>query len=83
MLAKDDAILYMHMRNIKILFLFEVWNFWVGRAHETTIQVEVALPAKIFNVLANFCRLINWYVTDLTKCSYKSQVLDTTNSTPC
>ena len=42
MLAKDDAILYMHVRNIKILFLFEVWNFWVGRARETTNQVEVA-----------------------------------------
>ena len=42
-LAKDDAILYMHVRNIKILFLFEVWNFWVGRARETTNQVEVAL----------------------------------------
>ena len=41
-LAKDDAILYMHVRNIKILFLLEVWNFWVGRARETTNQVEVA-----------------------------------------
>ena len=39
-LAKDDTILYMHVRNIKNLF--EVWNFWVSRAHETTNQVEVA-----------------------------------------
>ena len=42
MLAKDDTILYMHVRNIKIIFLFKVWNFWVGRACETTNQVEVA-----------------------------------------
>ena len=32
----EESFLYMHVHNIKILFLFEVWNFWVGRARETT-----------------------------------------------
>jgi len=36
------AILYVHVLNIKLYFLFEAWNFWVGWAHETTNQVEVA-----------------------------------------
>ena len=43
MLAKDDA---MPFYTAIIIFLFEAWNFWVGRARETTNQVEVAL-AKI------------------------------------
>ena len=33
---------YMHVRYRKITFLFEIWIFWVGRARETTNQVEVA-----------------------------------------
>ena len=39
MLAKDDAILYMHVCNIRIIFLFEVWNFWVSQARETIDQI--------------------------------------------
>jgi len=30
MLAKEDSILYVHMCNIKIIFLFESLEFWVG-----------------------------------------------------
>ena len=44
-LAKDGVILYIHVCNIKIIFLFEVWNIWIGWACETTNQVEVALPS--------------------------------------
>ena len=32
-LATEDAILYVHVRNI---FYLKVWNFWVDWAHETT-----------------------------------------------
>ena len=39
-LAKHDTILYMHVHNIKILFLFEVWNFWVSRPVKQLIKLK-------------------------------------------
>jgi len=54
-LAKEDAIIYVHMDNIyKIIFLFEGWNFWISRACETTNrQVEVALLQYTWNISLN------------------------------
>ena len=46
-LAKDDIISYMHVHNTEIIFVFEVWDVWVGQARETTNQVEVALCMHI------------------------------------
>ena len=37
----DNTILYMHVQ-------FEVWNFWISWACETTNHVEVAQPLSFY-----------------------------------
>ena len=42
----------MHVHSRKITILFEIWIFWVGRARETTNQVEVALISNLGSITA-------------------------------